>query len=246
MPTNADRFLDAFKAIEDDLRQRVAASGRVDFVELLAQAAPDDAAVRAHQDRLVRYAWLRNAIVHHANDRQRRAIAEPRRDVVEDIESIRAAVTRPPRLGDVVGGKVAVCLPSDPVGSAALRMADGDYSQLPVYQDGRVVDLLTSEAIALWVARRLADGLPVDGETAVADVVTADDDRLHHVVDKTTTVVEALEMFDRVQEQEGRILQAIIVMRSATSRTVAGIATVSDIPMLLRSLRPRRAGASRG
>lgn len=245
MPTNADRFLDAFKAIEDHLRQKLGASGRVDITDLIAQAAVDDPAVRAHQDRLVRYAWLRNAIVHHANDRQRRAIAEPRRDVVDDIEAIRVAVTRPPRLGDVVGGRVTVCLPGDPIRTAAKKMADGDFSQLPVYQDGRVVDLLTSEAIALWMAQKLADGLPVDCDTPVADVVTADEDRLHQVVDRTTTVVEALEMFDEAQAEQGRMLQAIIVMRSAASRTVAGIATVAEVPKLMQSLRPRRPRRSR-
>lgn len=246
MPTHADRFLDAFKAIEDHLRQRLGASGRVDITELIAQAAGDDPSVRAHQDRLVRYTWLRNAIVHHANDRQRRAIAEPRRDVVEDIEAICITVTRPPRLAAVVSGKVTVCLPTDPIGSAAHKMAQGDFSQLPVYQDGRVIDLLTSEAIAIWMARRLADGLPVDGDTPVAEVVTADADRLHQVVDgATATVAEALEMFDESQSNAGRILQAIVIMRSPASRSVAGIATVADIPKLLRSLRPRRTDRQR-
>lgn len=246
MPTNADRFLDAFKAIEDHLRRKAGATGRADFTELVAQHAADDPAVRAHQDHLVQYARLRNAIVHHASDRRRRAIAEPRTDIVKDIEAIRIAVTRPPRLGDVIGGMVTICLPADPIRSATHKMAEGDFSQLPVYENGKVVDLLTSEAIALWMARRLADGLPVDGDTSVADVVTADEDRLHRVVDRTTTVVEALEMFDQAQSAEGRILQAIVIMRSPASRTVAGIATVADVPKLLRSLRPRRArGAGR-
>ena len=242
MPTNADRFLDAFKAIEDHLTQAAGAAERTDFVELVAHAAADNPAVRAHQDRLTRYARLRNAIVHNANDSRRRAIAEPRRDVVEEIEAIRFAITTPPSLGDVVRRKVTVCLPNEPILSAARTMADGDFSQLPVYQNGLVTDLLTAEAIALWMAHRLTDGLPVDGETAVSTVVTADKDRLFHVVDRKATVIEALEMFDRAQEEEGRLLQAIVVMRSAASRSVVGIATVADLPALLRSLRPKRRG----
>jgi predicted transcriptional regulator len=244
MPTNADRFLDAFKAIEDHLRRKAGATERVDFTELVAQLAADDPSVRTYQEGLVQYARLRNAIVHHASDHRRRAIAEPRPDVVEDIEAIRLAVTRPPRLGDVVGGKVTVCLPGDPIRNTAKKMAEGDFSQLPVYQDGKVIDLLTSEAIAFWMARRLAAGQPVDGDTPVADVATADEDRLYRLVDRTTTVVEALEMFDEAQAKEGRMLQAIVVMRSAASRTVTGIATVSDMPKLLMSLRPRRGTAA--
>jgi CBS domain-containing protein len=240
MPTNADRFMDAFKAIEDHLRQTTGATGRVDFVSMVSEVAPDNAAVRAYQDHLVRYAWLRNAIVHHANDGRRRAIAEPRRDIVEDIEAIERAVTRPPRLVDVVGGRVTVCQPADPIASAAFLMAQGDFSQLPVYQSGKVVDLLTSEAIALWVAQRLSAGLSIHGDVPVADVITADRDRLFRVTLPRTTVVEALEMFDEAQVTEGRVLHAIVVMRSETSPTVAGIATVADVPKLLRSLRPTK------
>jgi CBS domain-containing protein len=246
MPTNADRFLDAFKAIEDHLRQDAGAAERTDLAELVAHAAAENPAVRAHQDRLTRYTRLRNAIVHHANDSHRRAIAEPRRDVVEEIEAIRFAITTPPSLADVVSRKVTVCLPDEPILSAAQKMAEGDFSQLPVYQGGRVTDLLTSEAIALWMVRRLTDGVAVDGETAVSDVVTADEDRLFRVVDRLTTVVEALEMFDQAQEEDGRLLQAIVIMRSAASRSVVGIATVADLPKLLQSLRPRHLNSRSG
>jgi CBS domain-containing protein len=174
MPTNADRFLDAFKAIEDQLRRTVGETKRVEFVDLVALAAQENAAVRDVADQLRRYARLRNAIVHNANDKRRRAIAEPRKDVVEDIEWIRLVVTKPPLLVSVLGAKVAVCLPTDPIRRAAQKMADGDFSQLPVYSDGQVIDLLTSEAIARWMTQQLTAGSPIDGETPVAEVVGAD------------------------------------------------------------------------
>ena len=98
MPTNADRFLDAFKAIEDHLQRIVGGTEQAAFVDLVTLATQGDAAVREVADRLRRYARLRNAIVHNANDSQRRAIAEPRKDVVEDIEWIRLVVTKPPLL----------------------------------------------------------------------------------------------------------------------------------------------------
>ncbi len=238
MPTNADRFLDAFKAIEDHLRRTVRATERVDFVDLVADAAQENAAVRHVADRLFRYARLRNAIVHTANDRRRRAIAEPRKDVVEDIEAIRLVVTKPPLLVSVVGGEVTVCLPTDPIRRAAQKMADGDFSQLPVYGDGQVINLLTSEAIARWMTQQLTAGSPIDGETRVAEVVAAHPGQEYRVVDRTMTVTEALELFDEAS-QAGRILNALVVMRSARSRTVAGIATVADLPKLFASLQPR-------
>ena len=240
MPTNADRFLDAFKAIEDHLRRSVGGTDQVDFVDLVTLATQENAAVRDVADRLLRYARLRNAIVHNANDRRRRAIAEPRKDVVEDIEGIRLVVTKPPLLVSVLGVEVTVCLPTDPIRRAAQKMADGDFSQLPVYRDGQVIDLLTSEAIARWMTQRLTAGSPIDGESPVAEVVGADPNRGYRVVDRTITVTEALELFDEARAA-GRILNALVVIRSARSRTVAGIATVADLPKLFASLRPRTA-----
>ena len=189
-------------------------------------------------DRLRRYARLRNAIVHNANDTRRRAIAEPRKDVVEDIEGIRLVVTKPSLLISVLGGEVTVCLSTDPIQRAAQKMTDGDFSQLPVYGDGHVIDLLTSEAIARWMTQQLTAGSPIDGETPVAEVVGSDPGRGYRVVDRTMTVTEALEAFDEAL-QAGRILNALVVIRSPRSRTVAGIATVADFPKLFASLRPR-------
>ncbi len=240
MPTNADRFLDAFKAIEDQLRRTVGETERVEFVDLVALAAQANAAVRDVADQLRRYARLRNAIVHNANDRRRRAIAEPRKDVVEDIEWIRLMVTKPPLLVSFLGAVVTVCLPTDPIRRAAQKMADGDFSQLPVYGDGQVIDLLTSEAIARWMTQQLTAGSPIDGETPVAEVVGADPGRGYRVVDRTITVTDALELFDDAR-QDGRILNALVVMRTARSRTVSGIVTVADFPKLFASLRPRTA-----
>ena len=143
-------------------------------------------------------------------------------------------------LVSVLGQQVTVCLPTDPIRKAAQKMADGDFSQLPVYDDGRVIDLLTSEAIARWMTQRLTAGSQIDGETPVAEVVGADPGRGCRVVDRTVTVTEALELFDEARHA-GRILNALVVMRSPRSRTVAGIVTVADLPKLFASLRPRTA-----
>lgn len=89
--SRADRFLSAFRDVEDYLRDLVSADPRTGFDALLAAAIPMSAGVRRHQQRLRQYGWLRNAIVHSRYSRAK-PIADPREDVVADLEAIRHAV----------------------------------------------------------------------------------------------------------------------------------------------------------
>jgi hypothetical protein len=76
--------------------------------------------------------------------------------------------------------------------AGAREVADGDFSQLPVFYDERVIDLLGAEAIALWATQQVRDGDLIDGEAPVSHVVTADVDHFHRVVNRATSGVDAL------------------------------------------------------
>ena len=76
--------------------------------------------------------------------------------------------------------------------AGAREMADGDFSQLPVYYDERVIDLLGAEAIALWATQQVRDGNLIEGDAPVSHVVIADVDLFHRVVNRATSGVDAL------------------------------------------------------
>jgi hypothetical protein len=76
--------------------------------------------------------------------------------------------------------------------AGAREMADGDFSQLLVYYDERVIDLLGAEPIALWATQQVRDGHLIDGDAPVSHVVTADVDHFHRVVNRATSGVDAL------------------------------------------------------
>ncbi len=99
---------------------------------------------------------LRNAISHEKY-RDGRAIADPRPDVVEQIERLRDLYFKPPTALSVLG-QMDVCsvAPGQPISAALEYVRLHDYSQLPVYDGGAYVGILTTNAIARWLAAQLA------------------------------------------------------------------------------------------
>jgi hypothetical protein len=116
--SRAERFLTAFKDIEDHLRDFLAASPQVGFETLVTQATPRRPAVRRYQQRLRQFGWLRNAIV-HSRDRKPKPIADPREDVVREIQAIRNAIVDPPLLSRVLNASVMVGQSDDSLLDAA-------------------------------------------------------------------------------------------------------------------------------
>ncbi len=139
------------------------------FYGLVDNAANRDPAVRRMATDLKEFADLRNAIVHERGDGH--LIAEPHETTVRRLEEIRRLLEHPPQLGSLFRGPVSVAAPEEAVGAVAQVMRDGDFSQIPVYDQTRFVRLLTAETVTRWLAAMLADGVGLVEEAPVADVL---------------------------------------------------------------------------
>lgn len=102
--TGAERFLNAFSEIEDQLarqqRRRERHDDWVPFGELLSGS---DTLLQRQKDVLRQYAKLRNAMA-HSKRMGGKPIADPRMDTVLSIEKIRDNLLRPPKLVDALEG----------------------------------------------------------------------------------------------------------------------------------------------
>jgi predicted transcriptional regulator len=224
-------FLDAFTSIEKHLRRSLDADRHMTFHEMVEKASRSDNAVRRLRGQLKDFGDLRNFVVHEY--RLDQATATPSRHAVERLQAIRDELLSPPKLIAEFRRAVATCSPSDPVGAATRKMHDGSFSQLPVYDGDRLVDLLTTETVTRWLASRLAGGLGLLEEEAVASVIRHQEGtHYHEVMGREATVEDALAAFDD-HLHSGRTLDAIILTHSGkqTERPI-GIVTVSDMPKL--------------
>ncbi len=232
----SSRFLDAFSAIEKHLRRLLDADRHMTFNEMVERASRSDTGVRRLRGQLKDFGELRNFVVHEY--RRDQPTASPSAHAVERLQAIRDELLSPPRLIDRFRLPVQTCAPADPVGAAVRKMYDGSFSQLPVYDGDRLVGLLTAETVARWLASRLADGLGLLEEEAVAIVMRHEEGTHAYVMmGRDATVEDAFTAFDE-HLHSGKSLDAIILTQTGggTERPL-GIVTVSDMPRLLESSR---------
>jgi len=137
------------------------------------------------------------------------------------------------RIGDVVSGAVAWCEADDPIGPVAHRLYEGNFSQMPVRDGGRWTGLLTTEAIARWMAGRTAVGLVVDERAPVREVVSyAEEPDNFHFVAPGERVADVAKLFAE-RTAEGRPLAAVLVVDNGRDRgELLGIVTPYDWPLL--------------
>lgn len=188
-PTNrAVPFLAAFNAIEAHLRSELEAKRSDGFSWMARIAAKKGIITREQSETLQEFADLRNAISHGEYE-DLRPIAEPLPEAVEEIERLRDQIITPALAKDVVAQQQVVTFaPDDDIHLVLRTITETGLTQFPIYDSGRCVGLLTTNAVARWVAAELNE-----------------DDRIH-----PATVREVL-------EHSGRLDQPVFLGRAVTA-----------------------------
>jgi CBS domain len=233
--TRADRFLEAFRTLEHQVRRLARADRDEPFVAALMSACGRSPELRRYQAELRHFAMLRNAIVHEPYE-GREPIADPREDAVAEIEGLARAILDPPTALSVLPHPVIVANLDTSLKDASIVMRDGNFSQLPVVNKGRVVDVLTSSAVARYLTSVVFEAADGDQAIAVKTVVPYDKDRRFVTKPLDASVLTVVEEFER-REASGRLLNAVC-LTGEDRNGLAGIATLYDLPALLKASRP--------
>ena len=89
------KIYQCFNAIENYLRRNLEARNFISFFNLIDDASQDNLIVRQYREELRLFGNLRNAII-HSDRKHGRPVADPREDVVEQIEKIVKMLLDPP------------------------------------------------------------------------------------------------------------------------------------------------------
>ncbi len=217
------RFIGAYNKIDKKLRQLYNVKSNATFPDTVRRAAASSALIRKYEDDLIDYARLRNAIVHSSSDDM--TIAEPHVDVVEKLERIERLLGSPPRAVGTVA-KRAVCFAADTkIRQAIERMARGNYSNVPVLRDGKVVGVLNNKLIVEAVAKRL-DG-DVDAYIAGATIGSILTPEANHyaLLPDTASVDEILSAF----EHNRKLQIVVLTYKGFPDGEIAGVVTTGDL-----------------
>jgi len=227
------RFLAAFNDIEDQVRNELHAGLHVEFATLARQFAARKHLLRPQLEALLAYATLRNAIS-HGRYYDGRPIAEPVEKVVEQIERLREQIKAPPVALTVLGQMtVRTVSPTDPIGAALHLVRAYDYSQLPVYRDHQYLGLLTTNAIARWLANQLTtNGGLAQTETVEQVLGFAEPHEKALLVPRSLTVTDAIYQLAHGGEADKPVAALIIAQTGKPHETPLAMIVVDDLPAL--------------
>lgn len=232
----SQRFLTAFNSIEDFLRRQTRSDNRVSFYALIAAAEKTHPGVRRNANDLRAYGDLRNAVAHRYDIE--RPLATPNGEAVDVFEKICEQILKPPVVGSFFNSAVTTASWDDRIGPVVQQMYEGDFSQVPVQREGKLVALLTAETVARWLAGRfqreseiILESEPVSNVLEFTEPTT-----VFEIISRNTPVVDAIASFED-HYKSGKSLDAIIITHNGRNvETPTGIVTISDMPKLHGSL----------
>lgn len=234
---NSDRFLNAYRAIEQHLR-KLTGKPKISFWELVNERAKaGDLTISKYRDDLAQFANLRNAIV-HMDGGGGQVIAEPNDYAVGKIEKIRDLILQPPGIDKIYRRPVKTCKPHDSILEVARVMANKKYSQMPVVEDGQFRGLITTNTIARWLGISSNHTMESLREARVNDALEfAENNDNYWFIGKHKSVYDVLEVFGEYG-RVGRVLDAILVTEHGKrDEEIIGIITTADLPKAYKLIR---------
>jgi CBS domain-containing protein len=230
------RFIAAFNEIESYFRKALDVDEHVEFTWMAQEYGTRKHLPRDYRDALLAFGRLRNAISHERYYGGR-PVAEPVPQVVEQIERLRDKIIVPPAALSVLGTMdIRTVGLDEPINVALEYVRRFDYSQLPVYDAGKYVGILTTNAVARWLAGQLAasGGLAeCEPVRRVLEFAEPHERALH--VPRTITAAAAIGQFS--SGHGGKPAAALIVTESGkvTEKPLA-IVVADDLPALMAAL----------
>jgi len=236
------RFIAAYNSIDKHMRKTVGLGPSIGF----AKVARSFCASKWPQgtEQLLALASLRNAVV-HAEKGHDRPFFLPSPAAVDEIEDVMRRVLTPDTVLQHFQRTVSALRHSDSIDSALDQIRANDYSQFPVYKNGRFAGLLTENGITRWLAQHVHEKLSlVDfGEEQAETVLIQEAKRRNcEFVAGSTTIEKLVAMFSINLELEA----VLITEHGKRSEPLQGIATTWDIIALKRVDRIEHIKAPKG
>jgi predicted transcriptional regulator len=231
------RFLAAFNEIEDCFRAASGTDEHVGFSQMARAYADKKRLPLPQRDALLAFASLRNAIT-HGRFYDGHPIAEPVPEVVDQIEQLRDQIKSPPKALTVLG-VMDVCLarPDEPISAVLEHVRRFDYSQLPVYGETGCVGILTTNAIARWLAHQLTINKGLAEEEPVSQVLCfAEPHERALLVRRSITASQAIDRLSHGGEAGIPVTALIITDNGKNAEKPLAVIVADDLPALTAAL----------
>ena len=226
MGTNAERFINSYNTLDKTLRDLYNIKPNLTFSDTIRKVASVNSIIKKHEDDLIDYGRLRNAIVHRNISGE--VIAEPHDDVVLKIEAITRQIKTPPRAMDsVVNRKVFVVDGGEKVKNLLVEMFKSGYSNIPVYRAGTLVGVVSRKMLVEAMGNAIANNESIENfvNKSVMDAIDLEKLSSHYeVVPASITIDNLLYLF----QQNRKLSTVLITKNGGYSEQPLGIVVTAD------------------
>lgn len=226
--SNATRFIEAYNEIDYGLRTIYGFKRSMSFTDVVRRAVMLNSVVRKYEEDLIDFGRLRNAIIHNGNKKY--TIAEPHDEVVKEIEFIANLITEPPLALDRVGNKEVVTVDSSITIKRAMEMISRTgYSNLPVYQNEKLIGILNARKLIAVLGNKSIEGKNLQEviETTTAGDMLSEmgEDYFYILADKKLTIDTAMNLF----ENNRKLMVILITGDGKPTGKPLSIISVADV-----------------
>jgi CBS domain-containing protein len=213
----AEEFIQLFNRVEEFLSRLVNRAPYTRFERLVELASADNAAVRANANALGQFAKLRNAIV-HGEGYPPHIIAMPSPEALSKFKKVVHEVIEPTPLIPTFEGPVRCFSPNETLPGVLEFMMKNDFSQAVVKENNGVLQMLTVEGVAWWLADNLKGNL-IPADTVTLDAVIAlDPPDTFLIMGPNKTIFDAADAFRNSIHSKATRLYAIVITENGGDR----------------------------
>jgi hypothetical protein len=232
-----DQFLGMFAEIENCMKIALEKRPNARFIDTAREYIQVHNLPSSYLVSLQTYAALRNAIDHNSH-RGAYPIAEPIPEIVEEIRQLRDKIKAPPEAIAVLPEMDVRSVHSgEPVSMALEYVRQFDFSQLPIYESGQYVGILTTNTIARWIAQQIVDG-GVHRDAAISEVMEFREPRdCALLVDRTLTAADAIHQLSYGSPDGGPVNALILTENKLPCDRPIRVIAVYDVPLLSAALK---------
>lgn len=226
---NSDRFIIAYNRIEKAMEDLTRIDSYMPYSRLIDRAKKMNSVIRKFETDLREFGELRNAIVHNRT-RAEYAIAEPHDEVVQEIENIAEKLTKPTTVVDMFRRKVHCLQSTDSLADGLRLIREEKFNQIPIYDNGEFIGLITSNGITYWMADEMTEKIIPREMPTLLDIFDHEKQKnTYKFVESTLSVYEAEEFFKKAVSG-GRKLEALLITQNGgQNEKLLGIVTPLDL-----------------
>lgn len=193
MLINSEVFLNKFNLFEKYLQDKYNNSNYMSYRDLVRNTSYNNGIIKRFKRDLYMFGDLRNVLVHNTRINGK-IIAEPIDDILERFDFIVKEIQYPEKVAKFKK-QVYQCFSDDKLSKALNFIHDFKISQIPVIQNGEIVDVLNGNHIAAWLARKENVSL---SQVSIADVLlNADRNKNFGLISENTPIYEAAEIYKK-------------------------------------------------